>query len=66
MFQFSVFMRLVILYVHCGSVNFQSKANFELTIVTYHPDNGQRSYKPQTKLAERMLSSSQNYSQIYL
>ena len=38
------------------------KGNFEFTIVMYHPDNGQRSYKPQTKHAERMIlpSSSQN------
>ena len=34
----------------------------------YHPDNGQRSYKPQTKRAERMIqpSSSQIYSRTYL
>jgi len=31
----------------------------------YHPDNGQRNYKPQTKHAERMIlpGSSQKYSQ---
>jgi len=34
----------------------------------YHPDNGQRSYKPQTKHAERMIlpSSSQKHSWTYL
>jgi len=34
----------------------------------YHPDNGQRNYKPQTKHAERMIlpGSSQKYSQTYL
>ena len=34
----------------------------------YHPSNGPRSYKPQTKHAERIIlpSSSQVYSQIYL
>ena len=36
--------------------------NFEFTIVMYHMDNGQRSYKPQAKHAERMIlpGSSQN------
>jgi len=35
----------------------------EFTIVIYHPDNGQRNYKPQTKHAERMIlpGSSQKY-----
>ena len=35
--------------------------NFEFAIVMYHPDNGQRSYKTQTKHTERMIlpSSSQ-------
>jgi len=39
-----------------------AKGNFEFTIVMYHPDNGQRSYKPQTKHTERMIlpRSSQN------
>ena len=34
----------------------------------HHPDNGQRSYKPQTKYAERMIlpGSSQKYSRTYL
>ena len=42
--------------------------NFEFTLVMYHPDNGQRSYKPQTKHAERMIlpGSSQKYSRMYL
>ena len=42
--------------------------NFEFTILLYHLNNVQRSYKPQTKHAERMilLSSSQIYSQTYL
>ena len=29
--------------------------NFEFTIVMYHPDNGQRSYKPLTKLHQDMV-----------
>jgi len=34
----------------------------------YHPNNGQRGYKPQIKHAERMIlpSSSQKYSWMYL
>jgi len=38
--------------------------NFEITIVVYHPDNGLRSYKPQTKHAGGMIlpGSSQIYS----
>jgi len=41
--------------------------NFEFTIVMYHPDNGQRSYKPQTKHSERMIlpGSSQKCSRTY-
>jgi len=40
---------------------------FKFAIDMYHPDNGQRSYKPQTKHAERMLlpSSSQKHSRTY-
>ena len=42
--------------------------NFEFTILLYHPNNGQRSYRPQTKHAERMTlpSSTQIYSRTYL
>jgi len=42
--------------------------NFEFAILLYHPNNGQRSYNPQTKHAERMilLSSSQIYLRTYL
>jgi len=51
-----------------GSILYLGMATeFEFTIVMYHPDNGQRSYKPQTKHAERMilLSSSQRHSRTY-
>ena len=41
----------------CGSVLYLGMAMeiFEFTILMYHLDNGQRSYKPQTKHAERMI-----------
>jgi len=37
-------------------------------LVMYHPNNGQRSYNPQTKHAERMIlpSCSQKYLRMYL
>jgi len=51
----------------CGSVLCLGNGNFEFTIVMYHSDNGQRSYKPQTKHAERMIlpGNSQKYLQTY-
>jgi len=55
---------MLIIIKERGSVLYLGMAveNFEFTIVMYHPDNGPRSYKPQTKHAERMIlpSSSQN------
>jgi len=57
-------------YTHQLSENvvvFSGNRNFEFTIVMYHPDNGQRSYKPQAKHAERMIlpSSSQKHLRTY-
>jgi len=51
-----------------GSPFRDGKRNFEFTMVMYHLDNSQRSYKSQTKYAERMIlpSSSQKYSRKYL
>jgi len=45
-----------------------AKEIFKFTIVLYYQDNGQRSYKPQIKHAERMIlpSSSQKNSRTYL
>jgi len=34
------------------------KENLEFTIVMYYPDNGQRSYQPQIKHADRMILTS--------
>jgi len=43
------------------------KGKFKFTIVMYYQDNGQRSYKPQTKHADRLIlpSSSQKYLRTY-
>ena len=68
------FIQLIYFTVHTirerGSVLYLGMATdvFEFTIVMYHPNNGQRSYKPQTKHAERMIlpRSLQKYSRTYL
>jgi len=44
-----------------------AKEIFKFTVVMYHLDNGQRSYKPQIKQSERMmLRSSSQKMQTYL
>ena len=53
---------------HCSVLYLGMATEILFTIVMYHPDNGQTSYKPQTKHAERMIlpGSSQKYLRMYL